>query len=311
MEKQTPLVSVVSPVYQAEPLVEALVERTKEALRKITERFEIILVEDGSRDNSWQAIQQEAKQDQRVKGIKLSRNYGQHPAITAGLDGAQGEWIVVMDCDLQDRPEEIVPLYYKAQEGYDIVLARRHQRKDTFLKKTFSWLFYRLLAYLTGTKYDAGVANFGIYHHKVINAVVQMRESVRYFPIMVQWVGFRQTKLDVQHAARQEGKTTYNFKRMMDLAIDIILAYSDKPLRLTIRMGLLIALSALGFAIYNIILYYRGVMQVPGYTSLIVSIWLLSGLMIAILGVVGLYIGKTFEGVKNRPIYIVSQKTQD
>jgi len=309
MNEASPVISVVSPVYQAEQLVDVLVARTQKALSEITSDFEIILVDDGSRDNSWQAIQQQARQDQRVKGIKLSRNYGQHPAITAGLDSAKGEWVIVMDCDLQDRPEEIVHLYQKAQEGYDVVLARRQQRQDSFIKKAFSWLFYRLLAYLTGTQYDAGVANFGIYHQRVITAIVQMRESVRYFPVMVQWVGFHQTKLNVQHAPRQAGKTTYNFKKMMNLALDIILAYSDKPLRLTVRMGLLIALGALGFALYNVVLYYRGAMEVPGYTSLIVSIWLLSGLIIAILGVVGLYIGKTFEGVKNRPIYIVSQKT--
>ena len=213
-----------------------------------------------------------------------------------------------MDCDLQDRPEEIINLYNKVQEGYDVVLARRYQRQDNFFKRFFSWAFYKTLSYLTGTPHDSGITNFGVYHHRVIEAVNQMRESIRYFPTMVHWVGFRQTKLDVQHAAREEGKTSYNFKRLINLAIDIILAYSDKPLRLTIRLGLFISLLAFLFAVLNVILYFQGLIIVSGYASLIISIWFFSGLIITILGVLGLYVGKIFEGVKKRPIYIISQK---
>lgn len=179
--QETPLISIVSPVYKAEKIVDILVKRIKEEVSKITENYEIILVEDGSPDRSWEAIERNCMEDKRVKGIKLSRNFGQHYAITAGLDHAKGEWTVVMDCDLQDRPEEIINLYQKALEGYDIVLARRHKRQDSFLKRTFSWLFYKILSYLTGTKHDPAVANFGIYHKKVIQAVSQMRESIRYF----------------------------------------------------------------------------------------------------------------------------------
>ncbi len=303
-----PLISIVSPVYRAEKIVDLLVQRIVAEVSKITEDFEIILVEDGSPDNSWQKIEENCTKDSRVKGIKLSRNFGQHYAITAGLDYTQGEWVVVMDCDLQDRPEEIINLYNKAQEGYEVVLARRHERQDSFFKRFFSWAFYWILSYLTGVKHDPAVANFGIYHRRVIDAVCLMRESIRVFPIMVRWVGFKQTKLNVHHAEREEGKTSYNFKRLFNLALDIVLAYSDKPIRLTIKAGFIIASISFILAISMVIRYFLGKISVSGYASLIVSIWFFSGLMMMTLGVIGLYIGKTFEGVKNRPIYIIGKK---
>jgi glycosyltransferase involved in cell wall biosynthesis len=306
---ERPLISVVSPVYKAEKLINLLVNRIKTSLEKFTTSYEIILVDDCGPDNSWQRIQENALIDSRVKGVKLSRNFGQHYAITAGLDQAKGKWVVVMDCDLQDRPEEIINLYKKAQEGYDIVLARRFERQDKFTKKLFSKLFYNTLGYLTGTEQDSSIANFGIYHIKVVKAICSMRESIRYFPTMVKWVGFKRTVIDVEHAERPEGETSYNFKRLFNLALDIILAYSDKPIRLTVKTGLLISVCSLFFALLTLIRYLTGQITVIGYTSLVVSIWFLSGLIISILGVIGFYIGKTFEGVKARPIYIIAEKT--
>lgn len=308
-ENGKPFISVISPVYRAEKIIPKLVELIIQEAGRITGNFEIILVDDCGPDNSWKEIQRCAKEDSRVKGIKLSRNFGQHYAITAGLDFASGEWIVVMDCDLQDRPEEIPSLYEKTKEGYDIVLARREVRQDTLFKKLFSRLFHKTLTFLSGTKLDNRVANFGIYHRRVIEATRQMRESIRFFPTMVKWVGFRSTSVPVVHASREEGKTSYNFKRLFNLALDIILAYSDKPIRIAVKTGFIISALALVFAIYNIIRGLTDGFAVMGYASLIASIWFLSGLIIAFIGIVGLYVGKTFEGVKNRPIYIVDEKT--
>lgn len=307
-EINSTLISIVSPVYKAENIVNLLVARVSEEVSKITAAYEIILVEDGSPDASWEAIERNCSLDSRVKGIKLSRNFGQHYAITAGLDHAKGEWVVVMDCDLQDRPEEIVNLYQKALEGYDIVLARRHERQDGLFKRFFSWLFYYILSYLTGTKHDPAVANFGIYRQKVIQAICQMRESIRVFPIMVRWTGFKTAKIDVIHAERTIGKTTYNFKRLLNLALDIMLAYSDKPIRLTIKLGLTISILAFLFALFVLFEYLFGVITVPGYASIIISIWFLSGLIIMTLGIIGLYVGKIFEGVRSRPVYIINIK---
>lgn len=309
--KLMPHLSIVSPVYRAEKILPVLVQRITDAVKLITNDFEIILVDDFSPDNSWAVIEELAKENTTIKAIKLSRNFGQHYAITAGLDHAKGEWIVVMDCDLQDRPEEIPLLYKKAQEGFDIVLARRSVRKDKLLKRLFSKYFYKALSYLTGSEQDESVANFGIYHQKVNDAIRQMRESIRYFPTMVQWVGFRTVKIEVQHDERYEGETSYNLRKLLHLAADIILAFSDKPLRILVKGGLLIALIFFVVALIYLIKWFRGDIVILGYTSLIISVWLLSGIIIATLGVVGLYIGKIFEGVKNRPIYLIEKKIND
>ncbi|WP_225586986.1 glycosyltransferase family 2 protein [Algoriphagus sp. Y33] len=300
------MLSIVSPVYRAENVLAELITRIKFAMPD--PEFEIILVDDYSPDNSWTEIERLSGIHPEVKGIKLSRNFGQHYAITAGLDTAKGDWIIVMDCDLQDRPEEIPNLLRKAEEGYDVVLARRANRQDGFFKRLASKIFYRTLAWLTGSTQDESIANFGIYHRKVIREIVGMRESIRYFPTMVKWVGFRQTTLDVFHAERGEGSSNYGFKRLFNLALDIMLAYSDKPIRLTVKLGLLIALTGFLFALYTLYKYLHGDIVVAGYASLIISLWMLAGFLLITLGVVGLYIGKTFEGVKNRPIYIVEKR---
>lgn len=305
------VISIVSPVYKAEKIIPTLVSRIEKSVSPITNDYEIILVEDGGPDNSWNVIDQIAKSNTKVKGIKLSRNFGQHYAITAGLDHAKGEWVIVMDCDLQDQPEEIPKLYNKALEGFHVVLARREERQDNMFKIFGSWVFHKTLSYLTGKDHDSAVANFGIYHKKVIKNVCSMRESIRYFPTMVHWVGFKQTKIDVKHASREDGKTSYNLKRLINLALDIILAYSDKPIRLTIKAGLIISVFSLLAAFTMIIRYFGGLIEVSGYASLIVSIWFFSGLIIMTLGTLGLYIGKTFEGVKNRPIYIIEKNANN
>jgi len=303
--KNKPHISVVSPVYRAEKIVAELVQQLHENLQKITDDYEIVLVNDASPDKSWLAITAECEKDKRVKGINLSRNFGQHYAITAGLNFTKGEWIVVMDCDLQDRPDEIPNLYRKAQEGYDSVFAQRVERQDAFLKRLFSKAFYSFFSYLTDTKQDPTVANFGIYNRKVIEAVLMMKDYIRFFPTMVQWVGFRKYYLPVQHSDRYEGKTSYNFRSLMRLAINNIVAFSDKPLRLTVKIGFVISILSFLLAIYNIAANLMGIIQVEGFTTTIFSIWFVGGLMLSLLGVVGLYVGKTFENVKQRPTYII------
>ncbi|MDB5234312.1 MAG: glycosyltransferase [Hymenobacter sp.] len=301
------LLSVVSPVYEAEGTVAELVQRLVAVLEPISPHFEIILVDDRSPDASWLKIQEAAALEPRVKGLRLSRNFGQHRAILAGLGQCRGEWVVVMDCDLQDVPEEISKLYAYARQGYDLVLARRANRQDSWLKKRGSQLFYRLLTYLTGTVQDPAIANFGIYQRKVIAAVLAMRESTTYFPLMARWVGFRRLDVPVEHANRPAGRSTYTFGRMTNLALDIMLAYSDKPLRLAVKLGLLV--SGLTF-VMGLVMFGRflsGKIVVLGYTSLILSIWFFSGLLLSVLGMVGLYLGKTFEQVKNRPLYLVDE----
>lgn len=304
----TPFLSIVSPVYRAELIIEKLVTEIKASIISITENFEILLVEDGSPDNSWDTILKECEKDPRVKGIRLSRNFGQHYAITAGLDKTKGEWIVVMDCDLQDQPDEIPNLLAEAKKGFDIVLARRVDRRDHASKRFFSSAFYKVLGYLTGSDQDAAVANFGIYHRKVINAVCSMREQIRYFPTMIKWVGFKKTLLDVKHGSRDSGSSNYSFRKLMNLAFDILLANSEKPIKLIVKMGFFISMLAFLACLVVMFKYFHGTIEVAGYTSLVLSIWLLGGLIIMLLGIIGMYIGKVFQYVKERPIYIVQEQ---
>jgi dolichol-phosphate mannosyltransferase len=305
------MISIISPVYNSEKIIEVLVKRIADNVQLITTDFEIILVEDGSIDDSWSKIVELSLSNKRIRGAKLSRNFGQHAAITAGLKISKGDWVVVIDCDLQDRPEEIINLYNEAQKGFDVVLARRIVRYDSIIKKTTSKLFYTVFAYLTGTKQDNTVANFGIYNRKVIDAILSMKDVIRYFPTMIQWVGFKQGTLEVKHSEREEGKSSYTWRKLFKLAFDNIIAFSDKPLRLTVRLGLSISLVSFVVGLYYLLQYFKGSIEVTGYTSLIISLWFLSGLIMFILGIIGLYLGKVFDKVKDRPVYIVSDSTND
>jgi glycosyltransferase involved in cell wall biosynthesis len=298
-------ISVVSPVYKAPTILPELVERLRIALTKITDSFEIILVDDGCPWNSWSLIEELSKKHSFIKGLKLSRNFGQHHAITAGLDCAKGEWIVVMDCDLQDRPEEIPKLYIKALEGFDIVFARRVNRQDNFKKKLSSLVFYKIFSYLSGIEQDGTIGNFGIFNRKVIAVINQMREPMRAFLPMAKWVGFNTTKIDILHDERFDGRSSYNLSKLLQLALDASIAYSDKPLKLTIKLGFTISLISVFYAAYNLSVYLLGFVKLSGYTSIIISIWFLSGLIIFTLGILGLYVSKIFEGIKARPLYII------
>ena len=301
-------ISVVSPVYKAENIIQELVRQLDFEISKITPNFEIILVNDCSPDDSWNQIKIECEKNSKVKGINLSRNFGQHYAITAGLNYACGEWVVVMDCDLQDRPEEIYFLHKLALEGNQSVFAQRVVRNDNLIKKLSSKLFYIIFSYLTETKQDGSVANFGIYHNSVIKAVLSLGDKIRYFPTMVQWVGFKKAYLPVKHDSRFEGKTSYNFNQLLKLAISTILAFSDRPLRLTLKVGFIISFSSFLVGLFYYFGYITKKITISGFTSIIISIWFLSGIIIFIIGFLGLYIGKIFEQVKDRPSFIVQNK---
>lgn len=305
----TPHISVVIPVYKAESCLDELYKRLKNAISTISENFEIILVEDCGGDHSWQVIERLSQQDTRVKGIQFSRNFGQHYGITAGIDYCSGEWVVVMDCDLQDAPEEIPRLYAKAQEGYDIVLASRTNRQDKFLKKLTSRLFYSLLSYLADTEYDGSHGNFRIMSKPVVENFKAMREQLRFFGGLVQWMGFPTASVEVIHHERYEGQSSYTFKKLLKLAIDTIIAFSDKPLRVAVKFGFL--LSLLSFA-YGAYIFGHALMHgssVQGWSSLIVSIYFIGGIIISMLGIIGIYLGKAFDQIKGRPLYIVRKKT--
>ena len=298
-------ISIVSPVYRAEKMVHMLVERIVSSVSTISEDYEIILVNDASPDASWSVIEQECARNKRVKGINLSRNFGQHYAITAGLNYAKGEWVVVMDCDLQDRPEEIPALYQKALEGYDIVYARRVDRQDKWFKRTTSKIFNSLLNKMSGLNKDKDVANYGIYHKRVIAEYNKIPEQSRSFGSLILYLGFRTTIINVQHAERAEGSSSYTMMRMLKLAFDVIISNSNKPLRMAVGLGFGMSVISFLLALYNVIARLVGFISLPGYTTTVFSIWFVGGLLLFVLGILGLYIGKIFDQVKGRPIYIV------
>jgi polyisoprenyl-phosphate glycosyltransferase len=307
-----PFVSVVSPVYGAASLLPELVERITGALQEIAGDFEIILVEDHSPDESWEVICALAADNPSVKGISLSRNFGQQNALNAGLDHARGEWIVTLDCDLQDAPEYISNLYNKALEGYDLVFASRQNRKDPWLKKSASKVFNRLLGYLSETEVDSTVANFVLYHRKVVEAMKRMGDYYRYYPMINQWVGFRSARIEVEHSERKDNrKSSYSFRKRVVLAIMTILSFSDKPLRMVMKTGLWMVVAMTVLAIALVVRYFVMGTVVSGWLSLFISIWFLAGILILILGMIGLYLGKVFETVKQRPTYIIREQTDE
>ena len=303
-----PHLSIVIPLYKCSVAIPELAQRLQVCLPEISDDYEIIMVNDGSPENDWEVLQAVAVDDKKIKGINLSRNFGQHYAITAGLEHASGEWVVVMDGDLQDQPEEIKKLYDKAKEGFDIVLGQRSQRKDGFFKRMFSKLFYRVFSYLTNTKQDASVANFGIYSHKAIAAVLSMKDNIRYFPTLIQWVGFEKISITVEHDKRFNGKSAYSVTSLFRLAFNNIIAFSDKPLRITIKLGFFISSLAFLAGIFYLVRYLTGAITVSGFTTLIISIWFLAGIVISILGLISIYLGKVFDKVKDRPVFIIDQK---
>lgn len=301
------MLSVVVPVYGSDYVLAELHQRVVATLEKITPNFELILINDASPDHAWKVIQELAAKDARVRGLNLSRNFGQYPALTCGLAASRGEWVVVMDCDLQDQPEEIEKMYQKAQEGFFVVVGSRQKRHDGMVRSFVSTAFYATLSYLSGMHQDRTVANFGIYHRRVVDAILALEDHMRYFSVMVRWVGFRTASVPVQHAVRKGGKSGYSLRKLFSLGADIILAYTEKPLRLILKIGLLVVLIT---GIYLIVLSAGGLFGNPiePLEILLGSLWLIFGLLTLILGVIALYLGKTFEETKKRPIYIVQEE---
>ena len=307
------MISVVIPEYGGRAMLRELCERLVAALETCVDRFEIILVNDASPDHCWDDIVALGREDPRIRGLDLSRNFGQHSAITAGLAYATGDWVVVMDCDLQDVPEEIPKLYAAAKTGdsqgreYDVVVGQRMARQDSFLKKLGSRLFHRAMDWLTDTKSDGTTANFGIYRRSVVEAILSMGDCIRGLGAMVYWVGFHRCAIPIRHAVRPEGKSSYTLFRLFRSAEASIVGFSDKLLRLILRCGALMTLASFVMICVYLIMALTGRIGVSGYASLIISIWFIGGALMTTLGVIGLYVGRMFEQTKNRPVFVVSR----
>ena len=301
-----PHISVVCPEYRGEKSVKELVERVSTSISTITDDFEIILVNDASPDNTWLEIVKVCNINHRVKGLNLSRNFGQHNAITAGLTYAKGEWIVIMDCDLQDLPEEIPNLYNEALKGYDFVVARRTIKHVGWWKRFSSTAFHKILDWLSGAHTDPAIGNFGIYNKKVTSSILSIPQQTRGLQTLLSIVGFNSSSIEVEQAPSARGGSSYTLNKLFTQALNVILARTNKPLRMAIRLGFCMSLISFFLAIYNIIAKLLGIIQLSGYTTTVFSIWFVGGLMLLMMGIVGLYIGKIYDQVKGLPIYIVS-----
>lgn len=301
-------ISVVIPVYGCKAAIQELYERLSATLSDITDEYEIIFVNDACPQGSWSVIESISSKDKNVIGIDLSRNFGQSKAITAGLDYASGKYVAVMDCDLQDRPEEIRKLYDKAKEGYDIVFARRTERKDTGLKKFVSMSFYRIYEKLSGFKYDPYTCNFTVCTRTVTESFCNMREYHRDYSTYICWMGFRQAYIDVETDPRKEGKSSYTLKKKLKLAEDILCSQSDSLLRIAAYFGFILTVIAFLYIIFLVVQYLLTDID-PGWTSVIATVLLIGGLIITFNGITGIYIGNIFMQSKNRPLYIVREIT--
>lgn len=297
--------SVVIPVFNEEDNLEVLYERLTKVMVSLNEPYEIIVVDDGSKDKSFQILQGLHKNDSKVKVIRFTRNFGQHMAITAGLDNSKGENVIIMDADLQDPPEEIPKLIVKQKEGYDIVYGYRRIRQDNLFKRITSKVYLWLLAKLTRQTVNPDITPLRIISRRVVDYMSQLRERSRFYGGLVSWLGFPFATVDIKHSERYRGKTKYNLRKMLALATEGIISFSDLPLRLITYFGLTV--SVVSFIIGIVILIRQLIwdFQVAGYTSTIVSLFFLGGILLLVLGVIGQYIGRIHIEVKKRPLYVI------
>jgi glycosyltransferase involved in cell wall biosynthesis len=300
--------SIVSPVYRAEGCIDELHRRLTAVLREMQVAYEIILVDDGSPDRSAEKLEQIATSDPHVTAVLLSRNFGQHAAILAGLSESRAEAVVVMDCDLQDRPEDIPLLYAKILEGFDIAIARRLRRQHSLFKRTTSRVWFALLNLLTDSPSDPAASSFSIVTRQVVNELMTMPNRHSHFLFVLRWLGFRQTYVDVEHDRRLNGKSSYTVWRLMTHAITGITAHSTRLLHFSIYAGFsFFALAVVQFA-YVIYRKLADGIGVAGWTSVMAAIWLMGGAILFSLGVIGIYVGRIVEDVKERAPFIIRRR---
>lgn len=304
------ITSVVVPVYNEEEVIHESYKRLKKVMDSIGEEYELIFINDGSRDKTIESITQIALADKKVKVIDFSRNYGHQTAITAGMDYSVGKCIVVIDADLQDPPEVIPKMIQKWKEGYEVVYGKRAERKgETFFKKITSAGFYRLLRSMTDVDIPLDTGDFRLIDRKVCDALKSVNERNRYVRGIISWLGFKQTGVEFSRDKRFAGSTKYPLKKMLKLAFDGIASFSYKPLKLASYTGMLF--SVLSF-LYLIGLLVQKIFfmksTVPGWTTIVALNLFFNGIVLIILGIIGEYIGRIYDEAKGRPLYVIREK---
>jgi dolichol-phosphate mannosyltransferase len=304
-----PTLSLVLPIYNEEPVIPELHKRLAAFLGDVGESWEVIFVDDGSRDRSREMLRALAEQEPRYKVVGFARNFGHQIAITAGVDYAIGEAVVVMDADLQDPPEVVKAMIDKWREGFDVVYAVRTKREgETFFKKVTAAAFYRLLRKMIRIDIPLDAGDFRLMSRQVVIALRSLRETHRFVRGMVSWVGFKQTAVYYERPARFAGETKYPLRKMMRFAIDGVTSFSTVPLRFATWLGMLAGVIAIGAAFWALWTKFFGTGVVPGWTTLMMLVAFGSSAQLLMTGILGEYIGRIYEEVKRRPLYLVSEE---
>lgn len=299
--------SIVIPVYGCPEALHPLYERLIKAIKKITSDYEILLVNDCCPKGSWKIIQEICKKDKRVVGINLVRNFGQIHSTNAGLKYANGDYVVLMDCDLQDKPEGIIDLYKEINNNYDVVFSQRKNRKDAKLTIFLSKLFYKIYNLFVEGKYDGTIGNLCIVTKKVINEYNKINDNNKSFINYLFWMGFKSKTIEIESDERYSGKSSYTFTKKLNLAIETIISQSNKPLKILLKFGFCIAVVGFIFLLIQIITYFNNKDIQEGWTSIIASIFFMGGLILMCLGGTGIYVGNIFDQSKGKPEYIIDE----
>jgi polyisoprenyl-phosphate glycosyltransferase len=302
------VVSIVVPIYNEEQTIPELYDRLKKAALQISENYEIIFVNDGSRDQSLQALMAVAARDHRVRYIAFSRNFGHQIAVTAGLDHAHGAAVAIIDGDLQDPPEIIPELYSKHKEGFEVVYARRNKREgESYFKKITAKWFYRIIKKLTNFDIPVDVGDFRLVDRKIVDLLKRMPEQNKFLRGQIAWLGFRQTYVMFNRDKRKYGTTGYPFSKMLRFALDGITSFSDQPLQFVTRAGVIVSGLSLVIILYAVYSHFFLQRTITGWTSLIISSMFIGGIQLLSIGVIGEYISRINKNVINRPLYVIDR----
>lgn len=302
--------SIVVPVYGCRDCLQSLHQQVTTAAKTITSSYEVVFVDDRSPDGAWPLLEDLAKTDSHVRAVRLSRNFGQHAAITAGLANSHGEWTVVMDCDLQDPPEAIPELYAKAKAGYDVVLARRVQRSHSPLRLAMARLYFKTLNTFMGTNIDGAYGTFSILSRKVVDAYLSLGDLERHYLFVLYWLGFEHGTIDIEHHDRGAGKSSYNLGRLIRHAVSGVFFQTTNLLLYIVYLGFAFALAGVLGVVYLVVTFATS-HPPAGFTFLAVLLLLIGGFIITSTGVTGLYIGRVFQQVKGRPLYVIDTVTRE
>lgn len=306
--KDTPHISLIIPAFDEENNLEKLYKELVPVVESLNKDFEIIFIDDGSRDNSFEIIKRLHDKDPRVTGLSLSRNFGHQVALIAGMEHASGEVVVMMDADFQHPPVVIKSLYQKYQDGFDIVNTKRIETQGAlFFKRISSWYYYRLINTLSDFRIEASSSDFRLMNRKAVEAFLQFQEKTRFNRGLISWMGFKQDVVEYKAPSRIHGRSKYTLRKMLSLGLDGITSFSSKPLRLSFYTGFLIFLAGIAYAIYVIISHFRG-LNIPGWTSTILIILLVGGFQLLSLGIIGEYIARIYNESKSRPIYFLKDR---